>query len=117
MVFLTVLSGLLDPGSERQWKRWQEEYRIEGGDGVSPHHYYRAMAWHWEEGESSEQTDVLPFAPRCRNDVIEEGSFFMRHHLLSSLEIVFFGPTSFCFEGEGGQHLGERRCTSIIGWI
>jgi transposase len=108
VVFLTVLSRLLHPGSDRQWERWQEEYRIEGGEGILLHHYYRAMAWLGEERESSEQADALPFAPRCTKDVIEEGLFLRRRHLFSSLEVVFFDTTSLYFEGEGGKRLGER---------
>ncbi|MEJ2068360.1 MAG: IS1634 family transposase, partial [Deltaproteobacteria bacterium] len=105
-VFLTVLSRLFHPGSDRQWERWQEEYRIEGSDGIMLHHYYRAMGWLGEE--LSEQTDALPFAPRCTKDVIEEGLFARRRHLFSSLEVVFFDTTSRYFEGEGGASLGER---------
>ena len=105
-VFLTVLSRLFHPGSDRQWERWQEEYRIEGSDGIMLHHYYRAMGWLGEE--ISEQTDALPFAPRCTKDVVEEGLFLRRRHLFSSLEVVFFDTTSLYFEGEGGGSLGER---------
>ena len=105
-IFLTVLSRLFHPGSDRQWERWQEEYRIEGSNGIVLHHYYRAMGWLGEE--ISEQTDALPFAPRCTKDVIEEGLFARRRHLFSSLEVVFFDTTSLYFEGEGGERLGER---------
>jgi transposase len=105
-IFLTVLSRLFHPGSDRQWERWQEEYRIEGSNGIVLHHYYRAMGWLGEE--ISEQTDALPFAPRCTKDVIEEGLFARRRHLFSSLEVVFFDTTSLYFEGEGGTTLGER---------
>jgi transposase len=105
-IFLTVLSRLFHPGSDRQWERWQQEYRIEGSDGIMLHHYYRAMGWLGEE--ISEQTDALPFAPRCTKDVIEEGLFARRRHLFSSLEVVFFDTTSLYFEGEGGASLGER---------
>jgi len=105
-VFLTVLSRLFHPGSDRQWERWQEDYRIEGSDGIMLHHYYRAMGWLGEE--ISDQADALPFAPRCTKDVIEEGLFLRRRHLFSSLEVVFFDTTSLYFEGEGGGSLGER---------
>jgi hypothetical protein len=77
-VFLTVLSRLFHPGSDRQWERWQEDYRIEGSEGISLHHYYRAMAWLGEK--ISEQADALTFAPRCTKDVIEEGLFSRRRH-------------------------------------
>lgn len=105
-VFLAVLSRLFHPGSDRQWERWQEDYRIDGSDGIMLHHYYRAMAWLGEE--LSEQADALSFAPRCTKDLIEEGLFSRRRHLFSSLEVVFFDTTSLYFEGEGGASLGER---------
>ena len=105
-IFLTVLSRLFHPGSDRQWERWQEEYRIEGSKGIMLHHYYRAMGWLGEE--ISEQADAHPFTPRCTKDVIEEGLFARRRHLFSSLEVVFFDTTSLYFEGEGGASLGER---------
>lgn len=106
VVFLTVLSRLVHPGSDRQWERWQEDYVLEGCEQISLHHYYRAMAWLGEERE--EQTDALPFAPRCTKDRIEEGLFLRRRNLFSSLELVFFDTTSLYFEGEGGERLGER---------
>jgi transposase len=106
VVFLTVLSRLVHPCSDRQWERWQEEYVVEGCEKISLHHYYRAMAWLGEERE--EQTDALPFAPRCTKDLIEEGLFLRRRDLFSSLEVVFFDTTSLYFEGEGGESLGER---------
>jgi transposase len=106
VVFLTVLSRLLHPGSDRQWDRWHQEYAVEGCEKISLHHYYRAMALLGEERE--DQTGALPFAPRCTKDLIEEGLFVRRRNLFSSLEVVFFDTTSLYFEGEGGERLGER---------
>jgi transposase len=106
VVFLTVLSRLLHPGSDRQWERWHQEYAVEGCEKISLHHYYRAMALLGEERE--DQTGALPFAPRCTKDLIEEGLFVRRRNLFSSLEVVFFDTTSLYFEGEGGERLGER---------
>jgi hypothetical protein len=107
-VFLTVLHRLMQPGSDRQCDRWQEDYAIEGSETISLHHYYRAMAWLGEALEEEEQEGATPFAPRCTKDLIEEGLFAQRRDLFTSLEMVFFDTTSIYFEGEGGETLGER---------
>jgi transposase len=107
-VFLTVLHRLMQPGSDRQCDRWQEDHQIEGSDGISLHHYYRAMAWLGETLPEGEQDGATPFSPRCTKDRIEEGLFARRRDLFTSLELVFFDTTSIYFEGEGGQTLGER---------
>jgi len=107
-VLLTVLHRLMQPGSDRQCDRWQEDHRIDGSDGLSLHHYYRAMAWLGEALYEDEQDGATPFSPRCTKDRIEEGLFARRRDLFTSLELVFFDTTSIYFEGEGGQTLGER---------
>jgi transposase len=107
-VFLTVLHHLMQPGSDRQCDRWQENYQIEGSDEISLHHYYRAMAWLGEKLPEDEQDAATPFSPRCTKDRIEEGLFARRRDLFTSLELVFFDTTSIYFEGEGGETLGER---------
>ena len=108
VVFMTVLNRLFNPCSDRQCNRWQEDYHIDGSEEIDLHHYYRAMSWLGETLPPLEQTDALPFSPRCTKDIIEEGLFLRRRNLFSSLELVFFDTTSIYFEGEGGQTLGER---------
>ena len=107
-IFLTVLHRLMEPGSDRQCDRWQEDHQIEGSDGIRLHHYYRSMAWLGEALPEVEQDGATPFSPRCTKDRIEEGLFARRRDLFTSLEMVFFDTTSIYFEGEGGQTLGER---------
>ena len=107
-VFLTVLHRLMHPGSDRQCDRWQKDYRIEGAEEISLHHYYRAMAWLGEELDEDKQGGKTPFSPRVTKDLIEEGLFAQRRDLFTSLELVFFDTTSIYFEGEGGETLGER---------
>jgi transposase len=107
-VFLTVLHRLMQPGSDRQCDRWQEDYALAGSDSISLHHYYRAMAWLGESLSEEEQDGATPFSPRCTKDRIEEGLFARRRDLFTSLELVFFDTTSIYFEGEGGETLGER---------
>ena len=107
-VFMTVLHRLIQPGSDRQCDRWQEDHAIEGSNEISLHHYYRAMAWLGEALSESEQDGATPFSPRCTKDRIEEGLFALRRDLFTSLELVFFDTTSIYFEGEGGETMGER---------
>jgi len=72
------------------------------------------MAWLGEaidEGSTSlsdEHDAVNHFRFRCTKDRIEEALFDRRRDLFSSLGLVFFDTTSICFEGEGGQDLGQR---------
>ena len=105
-VFLTVLHRLFASGSDRQAEQWQQDYVIEGVEGLSLHHLYRAMAWLGEELPESEQKGATPFSPRCTKELIEEGLFARRRDLLSSLDVVFFDTTSIYFEGDGGESLG-----------
>lgn len=107
VVFMTVLNRLFNPYSDRQCDRWVEGYQIEGKEQIRLHHYYRAMAWLGEELPAEQQRGALPFCARCTKDEIEEGLFFRRRDLFSSLELVFFDTTSIYFEGQGGQTLGE----------
>jgi len=107
VVFMTVLNRLFKPYSDRQCDRWVEDYGIEGKEQIRLHHYYRAMAWLGVELPAEQQRGALPFSPRCTKDRIEEGLFFRRRELFSSLELVFFDTTTIYFEGEGGQTLGE----------
>src|SRR5512147_555348 len=107
-VFLTVLHRLFDPGSDRAADKWRTDYQIEGCDALQLHHLYRAMAWLGEELPTDQQNDKTPFAPRCIKDRIEEGVFNHRRDLFSGLQLVFFDTTSISFEGNGGEHLGQR---------
>lgn len=104
-IFLTVLHRLFVSGSDRSCDRWHRDYVIDGIDGLSLHHLYRAMAFLGEELE--DQKDCTPFAPRCSKDVIEEDLFLSRRDLFSGLDCVFFDTTSIHFEGEGGETIGE----------
>ncbi len=105
-VFLTVLHRLMVSGSDRFCDKWRRDYRIDGVEGLSLHHLYRAMSFLGEEIE--EQTGATPFSPRCTKDQVEEAMFLHNRHLFSGLNIVFFDTTSIYFEGEGGESLGEK---------
>jgi len=107
-VFLTVLHRLVHPGSDRAADKWKADYPIAGGDVLQLHHLYRAMAWLGEELSHDQQTGKTPFAPRCTKDRIEEDLFAHRRDLFTDLHLVFFDTTSICFEGEGGQDIGQR---------
>jgi len=78
-IFLTVLHRLFVSGSDRSCDRWHRDYLINGIDGLSLHHLYRAMAFLGEELE--DQKDCTPFAPRCIKDLIEEDMFLERRDL------------------------------------
>jgi hypothetical protein len=105
-LFLTVLHRLFISGSDRSCDSWRRDYVIQGVEGLSLHHLYRAMAFVGEQVE--DQNGATPFAPRCMKDLIEEGIFFERRDLFTGLDLVFFDTTSLYFEGEGGESLGQR---------
>src|SRR3954451_24071881 len=109
-VFATVLHRLFVSGSDRACDKWITDYAIPGVDGLALHHLYRAMAWLGEELDAAEggQAHATPFAPRCVKDQIEEALFARRRDLVSELSIVFMDTTSLCFEGAGGESLGQR---------
>jgi len=104
-LFLTVLHRLFASGSDRFCDMWHRDYVINGVDGLSLHHLYRAMAFLGEKIE--DRKDRTPFSLRCTKDVIEEDLFSQRRDLFSGLDIVFFDTTSIYFEGEGGE-IGRR---------
>jgi transposase len=104
-IFLTVLHRLFVSGSDRFCDQWRRDYRIEGVEGLSLHHLYRAMTFLGEETE--DQADATPFSPRCRKDEIEEQLFLERRDLFTGLDFVFFDTTSIYFEGQGGD-LGQK---------
>lgn len=103
-IFVTVLHRLMNPGSDRQAERWRQAYRIKGTDNMELHHFYRAMAW---LGEPLQDQANAGFAPRCVKDVIEEKIFERRRDLFTGLDLVFFDTTSFYFEGDGGDTIGQ----------
>lgn len=103
-VFLTVLHRLFPSGSDRSCDRWRRDYAINGVDGLSLHHLYRAMAF---LGEEIEDQKGCTFSPRCTKDVLEEELFHRRRDLFTTLDLVFFDTTSVYFEGEGGE-IGKR---------
>lgn len=105
-LFVTVLHRLMVSGSDRSCERWRRDYLIEGMDGLSLHHFYRAMAF---LGETlSDQSGASPFSPRCTKDLVEEDLFFARRNLFTELDLVFFDTTSIYFEGQGGETLGKK---------
>jgi hypothetical protein len=106
-IFITVLHRLMASGSDRQAERWMSDYRIEGAEALSLHHFYRAMAWLGETLPEEEQADATPFSPRVTKDLIEEQLFERRRTLFTGLDLVFFDTTSIYFEGEGGATLGQ----------
>jgi hypothetical protein len=104
-IFVTVLNRLMNPGSDRQAERWQQAYRIKGAQGIQLQHFYRAMAW---LGEPLKPNGMVEgFSPRCVKDVIEEKIFERRWTLFTGLDLVFFDTTSFYFEGDGGETIGQ----------
>lgn len=105
-IFLTTLHRLIVSGSDRSCEKWKRDYVINGTDGLELHHLYRAMAFLGEPLE--DQSDALPFGPRCIKDKIEEQIFTSNRDLFSSLELVFFDTTSIYFEGDGGQDIGRH---------
>lgn len=105
-IFLTVLHRLFVSGPDRVCDRWRRDYRIEGVEGISLHHLYRAMAFLGQP--VADQRDATPFAPRCIKDLIEEGLFFECRDLFTGLDLVFFDTTSIYFEGAGGETLGQK---------
>jgi len=106
-VFLTVLHRLLQPGSDRAADKWKTDYQIEGCEALHLHHLYRAMAWLGEELPPDQQRGSTRLVPLCTKDRIEEGLFRRRRDLFTQLQVVFFDTTSLCFEGEGGEELGQ----------
>jgi hypothetical protein len=104
-IFLTVLHRLFSPGSDRAAEVWRENYEIVGAEGLGLHHLYRAMAWLGEP--VLQQSPRRSLAPRCTKDWIEEELFSQRRDLFSTLDLVFMDTTSICFEGEGGESLGQ----------
>jgi len=84
-----------------------ETIDIGGVDELQLHHLYRAMAWLGEALGEDQQFAATPFAPRCTQDLIEEGLFAFRRDLFTNLDLVFFDTTSIYFEGEGGETLGQ----------
>ena len=70
-VFLTVLHRLFDPGSHRAADKCNENYAIQGAEGLALHQLYRAMAWLGSPLPGREQSAATPFAPRCVKHVVE----------------------------------------------
>lgn len=105
-IFLTVLHRLFVSGSDRSCEKWNRDYKINGVEGLSLHHLYRAMTFLGEQTE--DQTHATPFSPRCTKDLIEEGIFLERRDLFTGLDLVFFDTTSIYFEGSGGETIGQK---------
>lgn len=104
-IFVTVLHRLMNPGSDRQADKWHQAYRIDGAEHLSLQHFYRAMAWLGDPLEDAISDGN--FSPRCVKDIIEEKIFEQRRDLFTGLDLVFFDTTSFYFEGDGGETIGQ----------
>ena len=109
IIFTTVLSRLVNPGSDRSTHRWIQNYALSGMKDVELHHYYRTMAW---LGETVSTGSKRPFGKNkvelCRKDLVEEALFDINKDLFSQVELVFFDTTSLYFEGNGGETIGQR---------
>jgi len=105
-IFLTVVHRLFVSGSDRSCEKWKRDYKIDGVEGLSLHHLYRAMRFLGKPTE--DQTAATPFSPRCTKDLIEEGIFLERRDLFTGLDLVFFDTTSIYFEGSGGEVIGQK---------
>ena len=104
-VFVTVLHRLMNPGSDRQAERWMKAYGIERASRLELQHFYRAMAWLGNPMQNAPMEDV--FSPRYVKDELEERMFERRRNLFTGLDLMFFDTTSFYFEGEGGESMGQ----------
>ena len=89
-IFSTVIHRLFESGSDRQGLRFLRDFGTAESEQLALQHLYRAMHW---LGESK--------------DAVEERLFAAHRDLFTRLRLVFFDTTSFYFEGEGGQELGE----------
>jgi len=107
-IMLAVIHRLLDPGSDRATEKWCRDYLQPEETAPELQHFYRAMAWLGQELPEAEQTDRLPFTPRCTKDLIEERLFARRQDLFSGLSMILFDTTSLYFEGEGGESIGRH---------
>lgn len=107
-VFVTVLHRLICSGSDRQAEKWQQGYKIEGGENLQLHHLYRAMAWLGTPLSNAEQDISQGKSPRCLKDLLEERLFYKRRDLFTGVDLVFFDTTSLYFTGNGGADLGRH---------
>ncbi|WP_026987648.1 IS1634 family transposase [Fodinicurvata fenggangensis] len=107
-VFTAVLHRIMVSGSDRACETWMADYDIPGAQGLSLHHFYRAMAWLGEELPADRQAQATPFAPRTVKDEVEEALFERRRDLFTDLSVVFLDTTSLAFHGAGGETLGAR---------
>src|SRR4051794_23967012 len=105
-LFVATLHRLFVSGSDRDCASWMHDYAIPGTESLSPHHFYRAMAWLGEELPEERQDHATPFSPRTIKDEIEEALFARHRDLFTDLSVVFMDTTSLSFEGEGGETLG-----------
>jgi hypothetical protein len=89
-IYLTVLHRLFESGSDRSAERWKRDICLADGESLQLHHLYRAMRWLGEIKDS-----------------IEESLYLNHRDLFSELSLAFFDTTSFYFEGQGGESLGQ----------
>ncbi|MBM3302992.1 MAG: transposase, partial [Deltaproteobacteria bacterium] len=76
-IYLSILSRLFFPGSDRRAMRIARDYLVTGAEGIELHQIYRAMAWLGDNREA-----------------IEEELFDRGRDLFTSLSVVFFDTTS-----------------------
>ncbi len=110
VIFCTVLSRLINPGSDRGTLHWLKNYSIHGAEKIGLHHFYRTMGWLGKNlnQEKKKRAFGKNSVALCRKDLIEESLFSLRRDLFSEIELVFFDTTTLYFEGEGGSELGQR---------
>jgi hypothetical protein len=89
-IYLTVMHRLFESGSDRACERWKRDYQLTGGEELQLHHLYRAMRFLGKNKDS-----------------VEEALFQKKRDLFSELSLAFFDTTSFYFEGQGGDSLGQ----------
>lgn len=105
-IFMSVLHRLMVSGSDRFCSRWRRDLWLPGCEQLELHHLYRAMSFLGEE--LAEPGEAASFSPRRIKDQVEEMLFQRNRDLFSELELVFFDTTSLYFEGDGGEHFGQR---------
>lgn len=114
-IFITVLHRLMVPGSDRACEKWKKDYKIEGGEDIRLHHFYRAMGWLGSRLRESEQLGASPFSLRCVKDIIEEDLFRRRQDLFSELDLVFSTRPRFILKEKAGRRSASGGIPKITG--
>jgi len=66
------------------------------------------VPWPFFGEELRDQRGGTSFAPRCIEDLIEEGMFLERCDLFTGCDLVFFDTTLIYSEGQGGKNPGSK---------